>query len=429
MTVLDTRTSQALVNDRAHVFHSWSAQGMISPIVVAGAEGSWFWDEDGKRYLDAIAGVAVNAIGHCHPKLVAALREQVGTLIHTSNLYEVELQEKLAAKLCELSGMDKVFFCNSGAEANECAIKLARYYGHKKNIDNPAVVVLEKSFHGRTLATLAAGGNKKYLEGFGPVVEGFDQVAFGDLEATKKAIGPHTCAILIEPVQGEGGFNTAPFGFIKELRKICDEHGILLIADEVMAGFGRTGRWFAIDHSGVVPDMITMAKGLTSAYVQLGALGMRRAIADHFAEKVFGAGLTYNSHPLACATALATIAVYEEDGLIARAATSGLTLRAHHERMKAKHPCVGPIRNIGLFGIMELVRDPKRGTPIAGFNEIVPEMVALGKFFRANGLYTIVRWNGFFTNPPLNISDDELDFAFDVIDRGLAEVDAALGLV
>jgi taurine--2-oxoglutarate transaminase len=174
--------------------------------------------------------------------------------------------------------------------------------------------------------------------------------------------------------------------------------------------------------------MITMAKGLTSAYVQLGALGMRRHIADHFAEKVFGAGLTYNSHPLACATALATIDVYEEDGLIERAAESGKKLRARHERMKAKHPCVGPIRNIGLFGIMELVRDPKSGTPIAGFNETVPEMAALGKFFRANGLYTIVRWNGFFTNPPLNISDEELDFAFDVIDRGLSEVDAALGL-
>jgi taurine--2-oxoglutarate transaminase len=212
------------------------------------------------------------------------------------------------------------------------------------------------------------------------------------------------------------------------MREICDRYGILLIADEVMGGFGRTGKWFAVDHWGVVPDMITMAKGLTSAYVQLGALGMRRHIADHFAEKVFGAGLTYNSHPLACATALATIGVYEDDGLIERAAKSGKTLRAHHERMKAKHPCVGPIRNIGLFGIMELVRDPKSGTPIAGFNETAPEMVALGKFFRANGLYTIVRWNGFFTNPPLNISDEEMDFAFDVIDRGLSEVDATLGL-
>jgi len=250
-----------------------------------------------------------------------------------------------------------------------------------------------------------------------------------ETEKILKFEGPHTvAAIIIESVVGTNGILIPPDGYMQGMRELCDRYGILLIADEVMGGFGRTGKWFAIDHWGVVPDMITMAKGLTSAYVQLGALGMRRHIADHFAEKVFGAGLTYNSHPLACATALATIDVYEEDGLIERAAESGKKLRAHHERMKAKHPCVGPIRNIGLFGIMELVRDPKSGTPIAGFNETVPEMAALGKFFRANGLYTIVRWNGFFTNPPLNISDEELDFAFDVIDRGLSEVDAALGL-
>ena len=241
--------------------------------------------------------------------------------------------------------------------------------------------------------------------------------------------GPQTvAAIIVESVVGTNGILIPPDGYMQGLRDLCDRHGILLIADEVMAGFGRTGRWFAIDHSGVVPDMITMAKGLTSAYVQLGALGMRRKIADHFAEKVFGGGLTYNSHPLACATALATIEVYEEDGLIAQAATMGEKLRGHHQRMKERHPCVGPTRNIGLFGIIELVRDPKTQTPIAEFNTTAPEMAALGAFFRKNGLYTIVRWNGFFTNPPLIVTDDELEFAFDVIDRGLAEVDRSLGL-
>jgi taurine--2-oxoglutarate transaminase len=380
-------------------------------------------------------------IGHGDERVLKAITDQAAKLAYANPFMATEPRARLGQKLAEIcpGDIDAFFFTNGGAEAVENAFRIARLFTGRHKI-----AARYRSYHGGTSGALTATGDPRrwFTEpGMPGVFRIPDFHEFGadaprpaaevlaETEKILKFEGPHTvAAIIIESVVGTNGILIPPDGYMQGMREICDRYGILLIADEVMGGFGRTGKWFAIDHWGVVPDMITMAKGLTSAYVQLGALGMRRHIADHFAEKVFGAGLTYNSHPLACATALATIDVYEEDGLIERAAESGKKLRARHERMKAKHPCVGPIRNIGLFGIMELVRDPKSGTPIAGFNETVPEMAALGKFFRANGLYTIVRWNGFFTNPPLNISDEELDFAFDVIDRGLSEVDAALGL-
>jgi taurine---2-oxoglutarate transaminase len=210
------------------------------------------------------------------------------------------------------------------------------------------------------------------------------------------------------------------------VRALCDKYGILMIADEVMAGFGRTGKWFSVDHWGVVPDMITMAKGLTSAYVQLGALGLRRKIADHFRDNVFYGGLTYNSHTLACAAALATIAVYEEDGLIDRAARMGDLMKHLLQELASRHPSVGAVRNIGLFGIVELVRNRKTMEPMAPFNGTSPEMQALGKHFRQEGLYTFVRWNTFFTNPPLCVTEDEMREAFAIIDRGLTETDRAV---
>ena len=236
--------------------------------------------------------------------------------------------------------------------------------------------------------------------------------------------GPKTvAAILVETVVGTNGILIPPDGYMQGLREICDRHGILLVADEVMAGFGRTGKWFAIDHWGVAPDLITMAKGLTSAYVQLGALGMRHDIAAHFRDNVFYGGLTYNSHPLACATALATIDVMEEDGLVERAARQGLLLRQLMVEMTAKHPSVGSARNIGLFGIFDLVRNRETYEPMAPYNATSDEMAALGKHFRNEGLYTFVRWNNFFTNPPLIVTDEELRHGFDIIDRGLETSD------
>jgi taurine---2-oxoglutarate transaminase len=227
-------------------------------------------------------------------------------------------------------------------------------------------------------------------------------------------------------VTGTNGILAPPDGYLQGVREICDRYGILMIADEVMAGFGRTGKWFAVDHWDVVPDLITMAKGLTSAYVQLGALGMRRKYAEHFTDNVFYGGLTYNSHPLACATALATIQVYEEEGLLDRATQMGDVMRHHHEELAAKHPSVGAARSIGLFGIIELVRNRQTMEPMAPFNGTSDEMAALGKRFREEGLYTLVRWNYFFTNPPLTISEEEMAEGFAIIDRALEITDAAV---
>jgi taurine---2-oxoglutarate transaminase len=239
--------------------------------------------------------------------------------------------------------------------------------------------------------------------------------------------GPHTiAAIIVEPVTGTNGILIPPDGYLQGLRRLCDKHGILLIADEVMSGFGRTGEWFAINHWNVVPDLITMAKGLTSAYVQLGAVGMRRSIADHFQKNVFYGGLTYNSHTLACAAALATLAVYEEDGLLEKARRMGAVMRAHLEELERRHPSVGATRNIGLFGIVELVRNRTTREPLAPFNGTSPEMQALHKFFRDAGLYTFVRWNTFFTNPPLCITELEMKEAFAIIDRGLEITDRSV---
>ena len=247
------------------------------------------------------------------------------------------------------------------------------------------------------------------------------------LEETIELEGPHTiAAFILEPVTGTNGILPPPPGYLEGVRDLCTRHGILLIADEVMSGFGRTGRWFAVDHWDVVPDILTMAKGLTSAYVPFGAVGIRRVVADYFQKNVFYGGLTYNSHPLGCATALATIAVYEEDDLIDRARVMGEYMHARLTDLEARHPSVGAIRSIGLFGMVELVRSRARREPLAPFNSSSPEMAALARFFRAEGLYTFVRWNGFFCNPPLCITEEELDAAFAIVDRGLEITDRAV---
>ena len=239
--------------------------------------------------------------------------------------------------------------------------------------------------------------------------------------------GPHTiAAFILETVTGTNGVLIPPDGYMQGVRALCDKYGILMIADEVMSGFGRTGRWFAIEHWGVVPDMITMAKGLTSAYVPLGAVGIRQAIADTFKDKPFPGGLTYSSHPLACATALATLAVYEEDDLIARAARTGTLMANLLADLAARHPSVGAVRSIGLFGVIELVKNRTTRAPMAPFNGTSPEMAALGAFFRQEGLFTFVRWNYFFTNPPLSITETELREGFAIMDRALTRADEAV---
>ncbi|MBA4143208.1 MAG: aspartate aminotransferase family protein [Nitrosospira sp.] len=323
------------------------------PVTFARGEGVWLWDEAGKRYLDALAGVAVCGLGHCHPKLVAAICRQAGALIHTSNLYHIGKQEQLATRLALLSGMDNAFFCNSGAEANEAAIKLARLYGHGKGIDLPTIIVMEKSFHGRTMATLTASGNRKVQAGFEPLLTGFARVPYNDLDAvTQVAVhNKNVVAILVEPYQGEGGVNVPQASYLQGLRHLCDQNGWLLMLDEVQCGTGRSGKWFAFQHSGIVPDVITLAKGLGSG-VPIGACLARGAAA-----KVFKPGnhaSTFGGNPLACAAALTTLQVIEEDGLLRNAWELGDFIRARFKAQLAGLSGVQEIRGQGLMIGIEL---------------------------------------------------------------------------
>jgi acetylornithine aminotransferase len=325
------------------------------PVTFAKGEGVWLWDEEGKRYLDALAGVAVCGLGHCHPKLVKAISSQAATLIHTSNLYHIAKQEQLASRLALLSGMDNAFFCNSGAEANEAAIKLARLYGHGKNIDLPTIIVMEKSFHGRTMATLTASGNRKVQAGFEPLLTGFARVPYNDLEAVAQVAvhNKNVVAILVEPYQGEGGVNVPQASYLQGLRHLCDQNGWLLMLDEVQCGIGRSGKWFAFQHSGIEPDVITLAKGLGSG-MPIGA-----CLAKGVAAGVFKPGnhaSTFGGNPLACAAALTTLEVIEEEQLLENAMVVGDYMRAMLKAELAGLPEIKEIRGQGLMIGIELSR-------------------------------------------------------------------------
>jgi acetylornithine aminotransferase len=334
-----------------HLMNTYARQ----PVAFVRGEGAYLWDESGKRYLDAVAGVAVNGLGHAHPKLVRAIADQAASLIHSSNLYRVLRQEELADKLCELSGMDKVFFCNSGCEANEAAIKLARLYGHNKGIEVPTIIVMEKAFHGRTMATLTATGSRKIQAGFEPLLTGFARVPFNDLDAIRH-VAEHNksvVAILVEVVQGEGGINMMPADVLVELRRICDTHGWLLMLDEVQTGIGRTGTWFGFQHAGVMPDVMALAKGLGSG-VPIGACLARGAAADVFQPGNHGS--TFGGNPLACAAALATLQVIEEEKLLDNARGRGEAIRAGlRDALNGVHGVVD-IRGEGMMIGVELDR-------------------------------------------------------------------------
>jgi taurine--2-oxoglutarate transaminase len=403
---------------------------------VAGAKGCWFWTPEGKRYLDFNSQLMCVNIGHGHPKVVKAVQEQVATLAYANPFMATEARARLGQKLAEITpgDIDTFFFTNGGAEANENAIKLARLYTGRHKI-----LARYRSYHGATGGAMMLTGDPRrwaaepgmpgvihVLDPYHGIQRGWDDVktALANLEEVIQLEGPQTiAAFFLEPVTGTNGLLVPPDGYLQGVREICTKHGILLVADEVMSGFGRTGEWFAVDHWKIVPDLMSMAKGLTSAYVPLGAVGMRRAIADHFKDRVFYGGLTYNSHPLGCATALATLAVYEEEDLIANARRMGELMATLMRDLEARHAIVGATRSIGLFGIVELVKDKKSREPLAPFNGTSEPMARLGRFFRDQGLYTFVRWNTFFTNPPLCISEEELRQGFDVIDRGLTEIE------
>jgi taurine--2-oxoglutarate transaminase len=424
---------------RKHTLFEWSAQLGVDPIPVARAKGVFFWTPEGKRYIDFNSQLMCVNAGHGEPRIVRAINEQAASLAYANPFMATEPRARLGAKLAEIApgDIDVFFFTNGGAEANENAIKLARLATGRHKI-----LARYRSYHGATAGSITLTGDPRrwpsepgipgvvhVLDPYHGIERGWDSAAeaLARLEEIVELEGPHTiAAFILEPVTGTNGVLVPPDGYLQGVRELCTRHGILMICDEVMSGFGRTGEWFAVDHWGIVPDILTLAKGLTSAYVQLGAVGMRRAVADCFNDRVFPSGLTYNSHPLACAAALASIQVYEDDRLVERARRMGGVMKELMSGLQARHPSVGAVRSIGLFGIFELVRDREKRQPLAPFNGTSAEMQALSRFFRDEGLYTFVRWNTFFANPPLCISEAELREAFAIVDRGLEITDRAV---
>jgi acetylornithine/N-succinyldiaminopimelate aminotransferase len=325
------------------------------PIAFTRGEGAWLEDIDGKKYLDALSGIAVCGLGHSHPDVSKAICEQASTLMHTSNLYEIPLQTQLADRLAKLTGMDKVFFANSGAEANEAAIKIARLYGHSKGVDTPSILVCEGSFHGRTMATLSATGNRKVRAGFEPLLRGFSRIPYNDLDAVHHAAknDPNVVAILVEPVQGEGGIIIPDEAYLATLRQICDENGWLLMLDEIQTGLCRSGQWFAHQHAGIVPDVMTLAKALGNG-MPVGACVVNSDAAQVF--KPGNHGSTFGGNPLASAVALAVLDVLQRDNLAEKAAQSGELLQQLFSASLAGKPGVKEIRNMGLLFAIELDR-------------------------------------------------------------------------
>jgi taurine--2-oxoglutarate transaminase len=441
----DPTQARALTGDeivalsRKHTLFEWSAQSRVDPIPVARAQGVHFWTPEGKRFIDFNSQLMSVNIGHGDPRVVRAIEEQAARLAYANPSMATEPRARLGAKLAEIApgDIDVFFFTNGGAEAIENAVKLARHYTGRHKI-----LARYRSYHGATAGAMTLTGDPRRWasepgmpgvvhvpDPYHGIQRGWDDApaALAALEEVIQLEGPHTiAAFFLETVTGTNGILLPPDGYLEGVRELCTRHGILMACDEVMSGFGRTGAWFAVDHWKVVPDLITMAKGLTSSYVPLGAVGMRRPIAEHFRDRVFPGGLTYNSHPVGCAAALATIRVYEEDRLVERARATGRVMRQLMEDLQARHPSVGAARSIGLFGAIELVRNRRTREPMAPFNGTSPEMAALAAFFRQEGLYTFVRWNYFFTNPPLVISEADLREAFGIIDRGLAIADRAV---
>ncbi|MEA2546610.1 MAG: taurine---2-oxoglutarate transaminase [Chloroflexota bacterium] len=442
---VETSTSSGMSTEeivrlsREHTFFSWSTQGAIDPIAIDRAEGVYLYTPEGQRILDFNSQLMSVNIGHGDRRVIDAIAAQATKLQYVQPAFATEPRARLGAKLAEIlpGDLDKVFFTLGGAEAIENAIKLARAYTGRHKI-----LARYRAYHGATLGAMTLTGdprrwaNEPALVG---VVRYPDTHRWGEkdsrpaaealqgLEDVVRYEGPHTiAAIFLETIVGTNGILIPPDGYIQGVREICDRHGILMVADEVMAGFGRTGRWFAIQHWDTVPDLMTMAKGLTSSYLPLGAVAMNHKIAKHFDTNFYYGGLTYSSHAISCAAALANIGVYEEDGLIENAARLDAVMRRHHEALAARHPSVGAHRNLGLFGILDLVRSQDPWTPLTAFNGTSDEMKAIGKYLRENGLYTMIANNSIHTNPPLCITEEQLAEGFAIIDGALEIADQAV---
>jgi len=432
-------TDEILRLNREYTFFSWSAQSKINPIVIDRAEGVYFWDPDGKRYLDFNSQLMSINIGHGNNRVADAIAEQANKLAFAAPQFATEVRGRLGQLLAEVTpgDLNRFFFTLGGAEANENALRMARMVTGRQK-----VMAYHRSYHGATAGAISVTGDPRRWAnepGVGGVIRVLDpwRWARGEPEPVAEHLayieevmqyeGPHTiAAFIMETVTGTNGILIPPDGYLEGIRELCTRHGIVMICDEVMAGFGRTGRWFAVDHWGVVPDLMTMAKGLTSSYLPLGAVAMSPKIADYFNEKVYFGGLTYSSHPISCAAAIAAVNVLRDDDLVGNAARLDPIMKELLAGLQARHPSVGTVRSIGLFGVFELVRSRDTMEPMAPFNSSSPEMAALEARLRDDGLYTMLHWNQVFTNPPLCITEDQLREGFAVIDRALDATDAAI---
>jgi taurine---2-oxoglutarate transaminase len=425
---------------RDHTIFSWSAQANVHPIVIDHAEGIYFWDADGKRYIDFNSQLMSVNIGHGDRRVADAIAEQAHKLAFAAPQFATEVRARLGELLAELTpgDLNHFFFTLGGSEANENALRMARMFTGRQK-----VMARYRSYHGATAGSISVTGDPRRWASE-PAVPGvirvMDPYRYGNpepdpvdehlayLDEVINYEGPDTiAAFILETVTGTNGILVPPDGYLQGVRELCTKYGIVMICDEVMAGFGRTGRWFAVDHWDVVPDLMTMAKGLTSSYMPLGAVAVSDPIAAHFEHNVYFGGLTYSAHPMSCAAAIAAINVLRDDDLVGNAARLGPVLAGELARLQERHPSVGATRSIGLFGIVELVRSRDPWVPLAPFNGSSPEMVALDRRFKADGLYTMTHWNDFFTNPPLCVNEEQLRDAFAIIDRALDETDAAIG--
>src|ERR671935_492119 len=446
MATIETNAElgQQVVADAKHyVLHSWSVQDAVQPIPVAGGEGCWFWDYDGKRYLDFASQLVNVSIGHQHPKVVAAIKEQADRLCTIGPPMAHEARSELARLLAEVmpGDLNRTFFTNGGAEANESAIKLARWYTGRHKI-----VARYRSYHGATAAAVTLTGDPRrwYAEpGIPGVVRMLDPYTYRcpaghpdpcpvctggpHLEEILQYEGPDTvAAVILETIVGTNGVIVPPDGYLQAIREVCDRHGILLITDEVMAGFGRTGKWFAVDNWDVVPDILTVAKGINSGYVPLGAMIVRKPIADWVRDKYFAGGLTYSGHPLACASAVASIEAFKEEGIVENAAEMGGVFAEQLRGLQEKHPSIGEVRGLGCFWGLELVKNRETREPLVPFNATGEAFAPVARVYKAaleRGLYLMTHWNVIMVCPPLTITRDEIEEGVSILDEALSVAD------
>jgi taurine--2-oxoglutarate transaminase len=435
---------QILADAKRYVLHSWSVQSALSPIAVAGAEGRHFWDYDGKRYLDFASQLVNVSIGHQHPKVIAAIKEQADQLATIGPPMATAAKSELARLLAEITPGDLTmsFFTNGGAEANENAIKLARWYTGRQKI-----VARYRSYHGATAGAISATGDPRRWPaepGIPGIVRMFDPYTYRcpaghpepcpvcsgapHLEEILQYEGPETvAAVILETVTGTNGVIVPPDGYLQAIREVCDRHGILLILDEVMAGFGRTGRWFACEHWDVVPDILAVAKGINSGYVPLGAMVVSQTIGDWLRDRYFAGGLTYSGHPLACAAAVASIEAFREEGIVEQAAEAGEALGAGLRGLAQEHRSIGEVRGLGCFWALELVRDRESREPLVPFNASGEAFAPMARVMSAaleRGLYLMTHWNVIMVCPPLTITRDEIDEGLSILDEALALADS-----